>query len=53
MRKSITCNLCKKKLSFEEPKNYKFTDLMPDGILQDGYFYCQDCCDKLEDEGDL
>jgi hypothetical protein len=49
--KKIQCQNCKKKFTFKEPKDYQYTDLMPDGVLQGGFFYCQDCCDELEDDG--
>ena len=49
MKKEVTCHNCKKNYEYHEPKNYQYTDKMPDGVLEGGYFYCQDCCDKLED----
>lgn len=50
MLKTIKCHNCLEKFEFSEPKNYEFTDKMPDGVLHGGYWYCQDCCDDLEDD---
>lgn len=43
IKRTIQCHHCKKVFEYEEPKDYDGVDLMPDGELEDGNWYCSDC----------
>lgn len=45
---SIQCAKCKEVVEWDEPKGCTSVDLMPDGVLEDGKWYCNDCitCSK-------